>query len=224
MSFSITPRVFSVLCLAVVLVAGQWSGNYNMTGLRDPFDDPPHECWIQSLNETNGETTAVFPCTCIGGEVTPKCSWWQAGVNYNRVNDATCKCGPYRSIDDKPENLKAYGQSQRNPVTPCICEPGPNEMTGPDGLIVPGSECWCPSSSLRDNSGLTEAKEGQAVPESPASVDAASVQKCRDDLNKSSFVKENVCEQLTENKPTEFSNFMKARLLNCTISLLTEVC
>ena len=41
-----TPQVFSVLCLAVVSVAGQWTGNYNTTAVgRNTY--PPRECLVE---------------------------------------------------------------------------------------------------------------------------------------------------------------------------------
>ncbi|KAM3500537.1 hypothetical protein MY11210_009501 [Beauveria gryllotalpidicola] len=221
MSFSITPRVFSVLCLTVVSVAGQWRGNYNTTAVPHG-KDPASHCWIKSL--ASRPYTAIYPCTCTGGEVAADCNWNERGILYNSVRNADCKCATTRNLQDIPESLNKYSQSQRHAVTLCVCDPPDGEWeAGTDGLVVPAPNCWCPTESLK-NSGLKEVKEGQAVPETPPSIDAASVQKCRDDLNKSNFIQKNVCKQLLEDKQTEFSDYIQASIPNCTIALLTEVC
>lgn len=222
MSFSITPRVFSVLCLAVVSVAGQWSGNYNTTGVPRKLD-PPSECWIQSLNPANGAYTAIYPCTCTGGRVLDNCNWLQANMIFNSVRDANCKCATTGNLSNQPESLKAYSRAQPKAVTQCICDPvAGKEADSTDGLVVPAPNCWCPAESLKEKSGLSEAKESQVVPETPPSV--GSIQQCRDDLNKSQFTQKNVCKQLMQDKPKEFSESMQRLLPNCSISSLTEVC
>ncbi|KAM3451249.1 hypothetical protein NHJ6243_009631 [Beauveria neobassiana] len=225
MSFSITPRVISVLCLTVVSVAGQWSGNYNITSVPKGLAPADH-CRIQSLNPANGVPKPFHPCTCTGGKVAADCNWESLNIIWNSVRDANCKCVPNRrSLVDEPESLKAYSLSQPNAVRQCICDPAdPKGEAGADGLIVPAPNCWCPADSLKKNSGLSEAKEDQAVPETPPSGDAASVQKCRDDFRKSRMIPKNTCKYLMEKKPTEFSNVMQASIPNCTIPLLTEVC
>ncbi|KID81143.1 hypothetical protein MGU_11472 [Metarhizium guizhouense ARSEF 977] len=238
MSFSITPRVFSVLCLAVVSVAGQWSGNYNTTDVPRNLD-PPSKCWIQSLDPANGPRTAIYPCTCTGGKVSADCNWQQVGMIFNSVRDANCKCATTRDLSNQPDSLKAYGRDQPGAVTQCICDPVAGKGDdSTDELVVPAPNCWCPAMSLKEKSGLSEAKESQAVPETPPSVDeqsttqqpgeqqsaTGSIQQCRDDLNKSGFIQKNVCKQLMQYKPKELTEPMQRALPNCSISSLTEVC
>ncbi|EJP62401.1 uncharacterized protein BBA_08622 [Beauveria bassiana ARSEF 2860] len=221
MTVSNTPRIFSLLCLALS-VAGQWTGNYNTTQV-PRGQDPADHCWIQSLDPAKGASTAVYPCTCTGGKVAPDCNWKQAGAIYNSVRDATCKCARERNLNQQPEELDAFGRSQPSAVTACICDPtNPKGEPGADGLIVPDTNCWCPSVSLAKNSGLTEAKE--AAPEAPATVDAAAVKKCRDDFLKSSIVKENACSQLPESTDSKFTDSLQRELPSCTPALLAEVC
>lgn len=220
MTISNTPRVFSLLCLALS-VAGQWTGNYNTTAV-PRGQDPASHCWIQSLAQT--PYTAIYPCTCTGGKVGADCNW-QDALLFNSVRDATCKCATTGDLTKETEALKAFGQSSTNAVKQCLCDPAtPEGKPGADGLVVPSPNCWCPASSLKESSGLTEAKEGQASPEAPAPVDAAAVQKCRDDFNKSSMIKKNACDQLAESKDPQFSDPMQRNLPNCTPALLKEVC
>lgn len=166
MSFSITPRVLPVLCLAVASVAGQWTGNYNTTSV-DGGIDPPKKCWIESLDPSRGAATAIYPCTCTGGTVLPDCNWSDFAL-YNSVRDAKCKCSTAKRMDAEPESLQKYGQDTPAAVTKCVCDPpaAGNEAAGTDGLVVPAPNCWCPAESLQDKSGLSEAKE--AAPPAPA--------------------------------------------------------
>ncbi|KAG8411294.1 hypothetical protein J3459_016444 [Metarhizium acridum] len=194
MSFSITPRVFSVLCLAVASVAGQWSGNYNTTSVPRRLD-PAAKCWIKSLAQR--PYTAIYP-------------------------NADCRCATTGDLQNEPESLKAYGQKKPNAVTQCLCDPVAGNEADTDGLVVPAPDCWCPAQSLKEKSGLSEAKESQVVPETPPC--GASIQQCRDELNKSGHPPKNVCQHLMQYKPTEISEPLKSRLPNCSISSLTEVC
>ncbi|EFY84114.1 hypothetical protein J3458_020649 [Metarhizium acridum] len=218
MSFSITPRVFSVLCLAVASVAGQWSGNYNTTSVPRRLD-PAAKCWIKSLAQR--PYTAIYPCTCTGGEVWPDCNW-QDALLFNAVRNADCRCATTGDLQNEPESLKAYGQKKPNAVTQCLCDPVAGNEADTDGLVVPAPDCWCPAQSLKEKSGLSEAKESQVVPETPPC--GASIQQCRDELNKSGHPPKNVCQHLMQYKPTEISEPLKSRLPNCSISSLTEVC
>ncbi|KID86788.1 hypothetical protein MAJ_11157, partial [Metarhizium majus ARSEF 297] len=219
MSFSLTPRVFSLLCLAAS-VAGQWSGNYNTTSVPSR-QDPASKCWIQSLAQR--PYTAVYPCTCTGGEVWPDCNW-QDALLFNRVKDAKCRCATTQDLSKQPESLKKYGEGQPAAVTQCICDPAASKgPDSPDGLFVPSPDCWCPAESLKEKSGLSEAKESPAVPETPP-PSTESIQKCRDDLNKSGYTQKNVCQQLSQDKPKEFSEPMQRALPNCSIASLTEAC
>ncbi|KAM4066567.1 hypothetical protein HRG_000652 [Hirsutella rhossiliensis] len=144
MSFAIMPRVFFVLCLAVLSVAGQWSGNYNTTRVPRKLD-PPGKCWIQSLDKANGPYTAIYPCTCTGGKVSGDCSWLQQERVFNRVEDASCKCAKTRNIDLEPESLKAYGRGQPGAVTLCICDPvAGNGDDGTDELLDQDSSSQLP--------------------------------------------------------------------------------
>ncbi|KAM3518359.1 hypothetical protein MY4038_010114 [Beauveria bassiana] len=194
MTVSNTPRIFSLLCLALS-VAGQWTGNYNTTAGQNLAD----HCRIQSIDREPGPDNSVYPCTCTSGNVAPDCTW------------------------EQPKELEAFGCGQPNAVTMCICDPtDPKGEPGADGLIVPSANCWCPITTLAENSGLTDAKE--AAPEAPAPVDAAAVKKCRDDFFKSSIIKENACSQLLESPDLKFTDSLQRNLPSCTPALLAEVC
>ncbi|OAA41224.1 hypothetical protein BBO_05760 [Beauveria brongniartii RCEF 3172] len=226
MSFIINPRVLSVLSLAVVSVAGEWTGGYNTTFV-SPRADPAGKCWITSLDPSRGSPTAVYPCTCTGGKVSADCNWYQAKMIYNAVRDADCKCATTGDLSKQPKELQEFGKSKPNAVTQCICDPAEDGKgkPGADGLVVPTSNCWCPAESLKQNSGLKEAKEGEAVMEEPAApVDAAAVQKCSTELVNSTLVKPNVCALLKEKKPTEMTEYMQGLIPSCTIALLDEIC
>ncbi|KAM3450577.1 hypothetical protein NHJ6243_009773 [Beauveria neobassiana] len=226
MSFTINPRVLSVLSLAVVSVAGEWTGGYNTTFV-SPKADPAGKCWIKSLDPSRGSPTAVYPCTCTGGKVSADCNWYQAQRIFNAVRDADCKCATTNNLAEQPKELQEFSKSKPNAVTQCICDPAEDGKgkPGADGLFVPSSNCWCPAESLKENSGLKEAKEGEAVMEEPAApVDATAVQKCSTELDNSQLVKPNVCAQLKENKSAEMTEPMQRSIPSCTIALLTEIC
>ncbi|PMB72579.1 hypothetical protein BM221_002685 [Beauveria bassiana] len=218
MTVSNTPRIFSLLCLALS-VAGQWTGNYNTTAGQNVAD----HCRLQSIEREPGPDNSVYPCTCTSGKVAPDCTWKKDGMIFNSVRNATCKCATSGFIDDQPKELEAFGCGQPNAVTMCICDPtDPEGEPGADGLIVPSANCWCPSKTLAQNSGLTDAKE--AAPEAPAPVDAAAVKKCRDDFFKSLIIKENACSQLLESPDLKFTDSLQRNLPSCTPALLAEVC
>ncbi|KAM0665692.1 hypothetical protein MY8738_010190 [Beauveria namnaoensis] len=187
MTFSNTPRVFLLSFLALS-AAGQWTGNYNTTAV--PLgQDPAEHCWIQSLAQE--PYTVIQPCVCTGGKVTADCNWKDLFLN-NRVWDATCVCEDYGALS-YPKAIRAYRKRTPDGVSDCMCDPAiPKGEPDADGLIVPSGNCWCSASQLKLHSGLTEAKEVQAdpetpapetpAPETPAPVDAAAVQECPDDF------------------------------------------
>ncbi|KAM3539837.1 hypothetical protein ARSEF1564_007243 [Beauveria bassiana] len=179
-----------------------WAGNYNTTAGQSLAD----HCRIQSIDREPGPDNSVYP-------------------------NATCKCATSGFIDDQPKELEAFGCGQPNAVTMCICDPtDPEGEPGADGLIVPSANCWCPSKTLAQNSGLTDAKEAAPeapappAPEAPAPVDAAAVKKCRDDFFKSLIIKENACSQLLESPDLKFTDSLQRNLPSCTPALLAEVC
>lgn len=224
MSFIINPRVLSVLSLAVVSVAGQWTGGYNTTSVSSKLDPAP-KCWIKGF--ASRPYTAVYPCTCTGGNVAADCNWASGTTTYNAVRNTDCKCAETGDMDNEPESLLAYAKGKPNAVAKCACDPAEAGKGEPDAdeLIVPARECWCPSQGLKENSGLQEAKAGEAVMEEPAApVDAAAVGKCSAELDNSGMIKPNVCAQLKKYKPTEMSKPMQDSIPSCTIALLTEIC
>ncbi|KAK9438254.1 hypothetical protein VB005_09262 [Metarhizium brunneum] len=248
MIFSMTPQVFSVLCLAVVSVAGQWTGNYNTTAVgRNTY--PPRECLVETFNR------GMFLCRCTGGKVFPGCSWLQWGTIFNSVRDANCKCGTKKDRSNEPKSLEAYGRGPDGETLPgvvryCVCDPPAGKGDdSTDELVVPAPNCWCAAENLKLKTELSEAKESQGVPETPPSVDGqsttqqpgekqpgekqpgqkqpatGSVQWCRDDLNrKKGLIQKNVCKELMEFKPKEMTPSMQRMLPNCSISSLTEIC
>ncbi|KAF1731216.1 hypothetical protein CRV24_009295 [Beauveria bassiana] len=263
MSFTINPRVLCVLSLAVVSVAGRWTGAYNATESTRAVPAP--ECIIKSF--ASEPITAVFPCTCTGGNATADCNWTFEKATYSTVRDADCKCATTRVLVQETDSLKAYTKSQPNAVNGCVCDAAEPWKGEPDanGLVVPDGDCWCPSEGLKASSGLKEAKEGEAILEDPAApvdaannepvkpsfctkskkpketeatlekpaapvdapaapVDAAAVKKCNTELDNKGLVKQNLCDELKEYKPTEMPKSMKTIIPSCTIALLTEIC
>ncbi|KAM3496977.1 hypothetical protein MY10362_009655 [Beauveria mimosiformis] len=218
MSFTINPRVLSVLSLAVVSVAGQWTGAYNTTEVSSKLDPAP-KCWIKGFAKR--PYSAVYPCTCWSGKVAADCNWASTGVTYNAVRNAECKCGTEKKMLVEPKGLKQYS-SKKNAVTRCACDPPEKEEPDADGLIVPARECWCPFEGLKENSGLKEAKEGEAIMEEPV-VDPA-VQKCSTELDNSTIVKPNLCAELKKTEPTEMTKGMQAQIPSCTMAHLIEIC
>ncbi|KAM3524548.1 hypothetical protein NHJ13051_004498 [Beauveria bassiana] len=189
MSFTINPRVLCVLSLAVVSVASQWTGAYNTTV--STWATPAPECIIKSF--ASQPITAVFPCTCTGGNATADCNWTFNKSTYSTVRNAECKCATTRVLAQETDSLKAYTKSQPNAVNGCVCdaaEPGKGEPDA-DGLVVPAGDCWCPSESLKANSGLKEAKEGAAD------------QKLDTELDNNEPVKPSFCTKSKEPKETE---------------------
>ncbi|KAM0665960.1 hypothetical protein ACQRIU_005304 [Beauveria bassiana] len=203
MSFTIKPRVLCVLSLAVVSVASQWTGAYNTTV--STRANPAPECIIKSF--ASEPDTAVFPCTCTGGNATADCNWTPNKGTYSTVRNADCKCATTRVLAEDTDSLKAYTKSQPNAVNGCVCdaaEPGKGEPDA-DGLVVPDGDCWCPSEGLKANSGLKEAKEGEAILEDPAAppVDAAADQKPNTESDNNEPVKPSFCTQSKKPKETE---------------------
>ncbi|KAM3501896.1 hypothetical protein MY10362_005218 [Beauveria mimosiformis] len=254
MTFTINPRVLSVLSLAVVSVAGEWTGGYNTSV--PSGDAPARKCWIKGFDSPTREYTAVFPCTCTAGKVSADCNWYQASMVYNAVRDAECRCATTKALSQQPEGLQKFSKSEPNAVTLCLCDPA-EEGKGKvdtDGLFVPAPNCWCPAELLKENSGLKEAKEGEAVMEEPAPVDAApvdaapvdaapvdagpvdagpvdagpvdaaAVQKCSTELDSSVIVKPNLCADLKKDKSAEMTEPMQSVIPSCTIALLHEIC
>ncbi|KAM3543495.1 hypothetical protein ARSEF1564_003547 [Beauveria bassiana] len=222
MSFTINPRVLCVLSLAVVSVASQWTGAYNTTV--STWTTPAPECIIKSF--ASPSITAVFPCTCTGGNATADCNWTYNKSTYSTVRNAECKCATTRVLSQETDSLKAYTKSQPNAVNGCVCdaaEPGKGEPDA-DGLVVPAGDCWCPSEASFCTKSK-EPKETEAVLEKPAApVDAAAVKKCSTELDNKGLVKQNLCRDLKEYQSTEMPKSMKAILPSCTIALLTEIC
>ncbi|KAM0739448.1 hypothetical protein ACQRIT_007185 [Beauveria bassiana] len=257
MSFTISPRALCVLSLAVVSVASQWTGAY--TTVATTWDVLAPECIIKSFDSQ--PLRAVLPCTCTGGNVIANCTWTYKTSTLSTVRNADCKCATTGVLVEETDSLKAYTKSKPNAVNGCVCdpaEPGKGEPDA-DGLVVPAGGCWCPLEGLKANSGLKEAKEGEAISEDPAAppvdatnnepvkpsfctqskkpketeavlekpaapIDSAAVKKCNTEVDNKGLVKQNLCDELKEYKPTEMPKSMKTILPSCTIALLTEIC
>ncbi|EJP66270.1 uncharacterized protein BBA_04763 [Beauveria bassiana ARSEF 2860] len=193
MSFTINPRVLSVLSLAVVSVASQWTGAYNATAVTDR-DGPAPECIIKSF--ATDTITSVLPCTCTGGNVTADCNWNYEGKTYSTVRDAECKCATTGVLVLETDSLKAYTKSKPNAVNGCVCdpaEPGKGEPDA-DGLVVAAGDCWCLSERLKANSGLKEAEEQKSDTEVDKS-EPVKAQKPDTEVDSSEPVKPSFCTQ-----------------------------
>ncbi|EFY97997.1 hypothetical protein X797_009373 [Metarhizium robertsii] len=209
MSFSVNPRVLSVLCLAVASVAGQWIVNGN-TAEVGPNRDPVDECWIKNVDK------ALSPCTCTGGTIFPGCHSVQWGEPYGTVRDANCTCDPTSTVlsmedvlggDRGPEeSVKASnrqdpnGRDQPEVVERCICDPPAGKRDdSTDKSAVPATNCWCPMEFL-------DAKE------------------CRADLDNSQLRHREVCKKFKQDKPEKLSDSLQRALPNCTVFSLTRAC
>ncbi|KAM3562435.1 hypothetical protein MY1884_001830 [Beauveria asiatica] len=225
MSFTINPRVLSILSLAVVSVAGQWTGAYNTTARSSKLLTPGSKCLIQGFAKT--PYTAVYPCTCTGGTVAADCNWVDRRITYNAVRNADCKCATTKDIQQEPDALKAYTESNPNAVNKCVCDPpkaGEGEPDA-DGLIVPARECWCPAQGLKKTSGLKEAEQGEAVLEELLGpIEAAAVKKCSTELDNSKLTKPKICDFVNHYKDVEINGDLQANIPSCTVALLTEIC
>ncbi|TQV92769.1 hypothetical protein IF1G_08693 [Cordyceps javanica] len=214
----ILPSALSAFCLAAS-VAGQWTGSYNTTDV-PRGQDPAAKCWIDSLDSSKGDYTAVYPCTCTGGKVAPDCNWKDVdAIVFNSVRDATCKCATTKSFYAEPEELLAYGKSQPNAVRQCICDPG-KEPAGADGLLVPAPNCWCPSKALKENSGLQEATAPAA---SPVAI-PSDLKDCHDEIEASKINLKANCDQILSKRLRELPEDIKPLLPSCTFPRFIDVC
>ncbi|KAM3452124.1 hypothetical protein MY3296_004713 [Beauveria thailandica] len=226
MSFTINPRVLSILSLAVVSVAGQWAGAYNTTARSSELlTTPGSKCLIQGFAEV--PYTAVYPCTCTGGTVAADCNWVDRRTTYNAVRNADCKCVNAGRMDGETNALKAYTKSKPNAVEKCACDPPKAGKGEPDadGLIVPARECWCRAQGLKKTSGLKQAEPGEAVLEELlVSIEAAAAQKCSTELDNSKYTKAKICDYVNHFKNAEINGDLQANIPSCTVARVTEIC